>query len=148
MEPATRNPNPATDVPVLLVEDDIDLGEALQTALSADRVALTFAHNASEALDAIHHTSFQLVLLDLGLPGINGFDPLQRLREDPAARHLPVIVLTAKNSASDKLRGFELGANDYITKPFELVELRARVRAALRSQRLQMDLLRANQALE
>jgi len=67
-----------------------------------------------------------LVLLDLGLPDINGFELLRQLKEAPETQTIPVIVLTAWNSTSDKLRGFELGATDYLTKPFATAELRAR----------------------
>src|SRR6185369_12007663 len=90
---------------------------------------------------------FDLILLDLGLPGINGFEVLKSLKELPGLDHLPVIVLTAWNSTEDKLRGFELGAVDYLTKPFEPSELRARLRAALRSKRLQEELTQTNREL-
>jgi signal transduction histidine kinase/HPt (histidine-containing phosphotransfer) domain-containing protein len=88
-----------------------------------------------------------LILLDLGLPGINGFELLRQLKESPETQTIPVIVLTAWNSTTDKLRGFELGAVDYLTKPFEPAELRARLRAVLRAKHLQDDLTQANREL-
>ena len=90
---------------------------------------------------------FDLILLDLGLPGVNGFEVLRQLKESPQTEPTPVIVLTAWNATADKLRAFELGATDYLTKPFETAELRARLRAALRAKRLQDDLTQANREL-
>src|SRR6185436_10718420 len=144
-------PVPSISVPnsrVLLVEDDPDLGRALQTALVEDRIELIQARHVAEALERVAQQTFELVLLDLGLPGAEGWDLLNHLRQPGLEQQVPVILLTARNSTADKLRGFDLGANDYVTKPFELVELRARVRAAIRLQRLQRQLRQANQALD
>ena len=88
-----------------------------------------------------------MILLDLGLPGVNGFELLRQLKESPETQTIPVIVLTAWNSTTDKLRGFELGAVDYLTKPFESAELRARLRAVLRAKHLQDELTQANREL-
>ena len=88
-----------------------------------------------------------MILLDLGLPGINGFELLRQLKESPETQAIPVIVLTAWNSTTDKLRGFELGAVDYLTKPFESAELRARLRAVLRAKHLQDELTQTNREL-
>ena len=90
---------------------------------------------------------FDLILLDLGLPGVNGFELLRQLKECPETQTIPVIVLTAWNSTTDKLRGFELGAVDYLTKPFEAAELRARLRAVLRAKHLQDELTQTNREL-
>ncbi len=133
---------------VLLIEDDPELGATLQAGLAEDRISLTIAGNAAQALEAVAQSSFDLALLDLGLPGMSGLELLQQLKENPAWHLIPVIVLTAKDSIHDKLRCFELGAVDYVTKPFELVELRARIRSSLRLQRLQQELLQANHNLE
>ncbi len=132
---------------VLLVEDDPKMHEVLAALLHDDHIILVGAKDASEALTLTRERQFDLILLDLGLPGVNGFDLLQRLKESPRTQSVPVIVLTAWNSTADKLRGFELGATDYLTKPFESAELRARVRAALRARRLQEDLTQANRDL-
>src|ERR1043166_5763080 len=144
----TVTPSLARHFRVLFIEDDTDLGEALQTALVEDRISLGIARNAAEGLEALGQASFDLVLLDLGLPCMDGFELLQQLKKNPAWQLIPVVVLTGKNSTEDKLRGYELGAVDYITKPFELVELRARLRSSLRLQRLQQELLQANHNLE
>jgi len=130
----------------LLVEDDPRMPE-LMTGLLEDRVVLSSATDGPQALRLVRERSFDLILLDLGLPGMNGFEVLQQLKESPATQHIPVIVLTAWNSTADKLRGFELGAADYLTKPFESAELRARVCAALRTKHLQDELTQTNRDL-
>ena len=132
---------------VLLVEDDPRMHEVLAALLHDDRVTLHSAKNAAEALHLVRERSLDLVLLDLGLPGMNGFDLLRELKGTPETQGIPVIVLTAWNSTNDKLRGFELGASDYLTKPFESAELRARLCAALRSKQLQDELTQTNREL-
>jgi CheY-like chemotaxis protein/HPt (histidine-containing phosphotransfer) domain-containing protein len=131
-----------------LVEDDVRVGEALQESLTQDDLVVTCVRNAEQALVAIAQQPFHLILLDLGLPGMDGFELLPRLRPARQPELLPIIILTAKNNTADKLRGFELGASDYVTKPFDSAELRARVRAALRRQQLQAQLLGANREME
>ncbi len=132
---------------VLLVEDDPKMPEVLSALLEEANIHLLHAPNATAALELVKDQHVDLILLDLGLPGINGFELLRQLKEAPETLAIPVIVLTAWNSTSDKLRGFELGAADYLTKPFETAELRARVCAALRAKRLQDELSRANRDL-
>src|SRR5438552_9389354 len=132
---------------VLLVEDDPRLPDLLATLLHDDNIKLTCAVEATAALKLAKQDHFELILLDLGLPGLNGFDLLRQFKELPETQGIPVIVLTAWNSTSDKLRGFELGAVDYLTKPFESAELRARVCAALRAKHLQDELTQANREL-
>jgi len=136
---------------VLLVEDDPKMYEVLSALLLEDEVALSNAVNASRALSMLREERFDLILLDLGLPGTDGFELLRLMKEkplEPDERPTPIIVLTAWNSTTDKLRGFELGAVDYLTKPFEAAELRARLRAALRAKHLQDQLSQTNRDLE
>ncbi len=132
---------------VLLVEDDPRLPEILAGLLQDDHIALAHAHDAAEALTILGKKHFDLILLDLGLPGTNGFELLRHLKDSPETQFIPVIVLTAWNNTNDKLRGFELGAADYLTKPFESAELRARLRAALRAKHLQDELTQTNREL-
>ena len=132
---------------VLLIEDDPRMPEVLAALLHDDQLSLASAKDAAEALDLLRKQAFDLVLLDLGLPGMNGFELLKQLKESPELQSIPVIVLTAWNSTNDKLRGFELGASDYLTKPFESTELRARLRAALRAKHLQDELTQTNREL-
>ena len=115
--------------------------------LQDDNITLASARDASEALKLAREQPFDLILLDLGLPGVNGFELLRQLKESPETQTIPVIVLTAWNSTTDKLRGFELGAVDYLTKPFESAELRARLRAVLRAKHLQDELTQTNREL-
>jgi CheY-like chemotaxis protein len=133
---------------VLLVEDDPKLFEVLSALLMEDNITLSHAPTAQRAVEMVREKPFDLMLLDLGLPGRNGFDVLNQLKETPLNYLLPVIVLTAWNSTTDKLRGFELGAVDYLTKPFEASELRARLRAALRTKHLQDQLTQTNRDLD
>ncbi len=132
---------------VLLVEDDPRMPEVLAALLRDDNITLASAKDGQEALRLAREMRPDLVLLDLGLPGVNGFDLLRQFKEFPETHAVPVIVLTAWNSTKDKLRGFELGAVDYLTKPFEAAELRARVCAALRAKHLQDELTAANEDL-
>src|SRR5882672_7527315 len=132
---------------LLLVEDDPELPELLGNLLLDDNIALASARDAATALALVGKRHFDLILLDLGLPGMDGFEVLRQLKASPEFQSIPVIVLTAWNSTSHKLRGFELGATDYLTKPFESAELRARVRSVLRAKRLQDELTQANRDL-
>ena len=132
---------------VLLVEDDPKLPELLAELLQEANISVVHAPTTADALKVVRQTTIDLVLLDLGLPGVNGFELLRQLKESPDTQTIPVVVLTAWNSTRDKLRGFELGATDYLTKPFESAELRARVCAVLRAKRLQDELTQANREL-
>jgi signal transduction histidine kinase len=133
---------------VLLIEDDADLAEILTVALQADAISIATCASGEEALQLAHREAFDLVLLDLGLPHMDGFSVLRGLRTAPQTRLTPVIILTAQQALAEKIQGFELGATDYVTKPFEMIELRARIRAVLAQEQLKKDLTSANQALE
>src|SRR5262249_58680799 len=122
---------------VLLVEDDPHMPELLSALLEDDNITLISAPSAPEALNTLRERRFDLILLDLGLPGMDGFEFLRQIKALPETQAIPVIVLTAWNGTNEKLRGFDLGAVDYLTKPFESAELRARVCSALRTKRLQ-----------
>jgi len=115
---------------ILVVEDDAAIREGLELNLSLDGHRTTVAGDGEAALAAIDAQAIDLVLLDVMLPGRNGFEVLRALRA--RGHRLPVILLTARTDEADKVRGLELGADDYVTKPFGLGELRARIRAALR----------------
>jgi CheY-like chemotaxis protein/nitrogen-specific signal transduction histidine kinase/HPt (histidine-containing phosphotransfer) domain-containing protein len=132
---------------ILVVEDDSRVPELLANLLGPDHITIESAPDVATAYKLAAETHFDLILLDLGLPGRNGFELLRQLKESPETQSIPVIVLTGWNSTSDKLRGFELGAADYLTKPFESTELRARLGAALRAKRLQDELTQTNRDL-
>jgi len=120
--------------PVLIIEDDPDIAENLRYNLERDglnaRVALTGEEGLKLALDKRAPPS--LILLDLMLPGMSGSELCRRLRREPATQRTPIIMLTARTSESERVAGLDLGADDYITKPFSVRELLARVRAVLR----------------
>ena len=132
---------------ILLVEDDAQMPEVLSGLLEHDGITLFAVSTVTEAWAQLQAEAFDLVLLDLGLPGADGFELLRRINESPVLENLPVVVVTAWSSTTDKLRGFELGAVDYLTKPFESSELRARVCSALKAKHLQQDLTIANREL-
>ena len=120
--------------PVLIVEDDPDIAEGLRYNLEREgletRVALTGEQGLTAALDPKGAPA--LVILDLMLPGMSGTELCRRLRREPATRRTPIIMLTARTSEADRVAGLDLGADDYISKPFSVRELMARVRAVLR----------------
>jgi CheY-like chemotaxis protein/HPt (histidine-containing phosphotransfer) domain-containing protein len=133
---------------VLLIDDDRDLHDLLVTSLKQDHVDLHCVRDGREGIALARRHNVSLILLDLGLPKNDGFSVMQQLKEDAHLQNIPIIILTAWNSTADKLRGFELGAVDYITKPYEIAELRARVRATLRNKLLQDELTQTNREME
>ena len=116
---------------ILIVDDEINLAEGIRENLDFEGYETEVAYDGSEGLEKLRAQEFDLVLLDLSLPDIDGRELLRTIR----ARNLDtaVIVLTARGALDEKVRGLDLGADDYITKPFEVSELEARVRVALRS---------------
>ncbi|HEY0078704.1 MAG TPA: response regulator transcription factor [Pyrinomonadaceae bacterium] len=120
--------------PVLIIEDDPDIAESVRYNLEREgleaRVALTGEQGLALALDEKRLPS--LIILDLMLPGMSGTELCRRLKREPATKRVPIIMLTAKASEAERVAGLDLGADDYITKPFSVRELLARVRAVLR----------------
>ena len=117
-------------VRLLVVEDDEQVGSGLVAGLSQEGFSVLRVPSGEEALVACTSGDYDLVLLDIGLPGIDGFEVLRRLRD--ARRAMPVLMLTARDAIGDRVHGLDLGADDYMTKPFALPELAARVRALVR----------------
>src|SRR3954469_6896135 len=115
---------------ILIVEDDPVLADGLTRSLRQSEFAVDCARDGEEADHILTAQNYDLVILDLGLPKLDGFDVLKRLRRRAAA--VPVLVLTARDALSDRVKGLDLGADDYLTKPFDLPELEARVRALIR----------------
>jgi DNA-binding response OmpR family regulator len=112
---------------VLVIEDDVTLGHALQEFLSDQGHAVDWLTNGENVMGALAGQSYDLLLLDLNLPGLSGLDVLRRLRQEK--NQVPVLILTARDELDDRVAGLDAGADDYVTKPFELPELAARVRA-------------------
>lgn len=115
---------------VLLVEDDRMIGAAVQKALTQEGFAADWVQDAAEADEAIDLETYELVLLDLGLPDRSGLEVLKRLRR--SKKDAAVIILTARDAVSDRISGLDAGADDYLVKPFDLDELSARIRAVQR----------------
>lgn len=115
---------------VLLVEDDLMIGEAIEEALKDASYAVDWVQNGTTALTTISYQHYDLVLLDLSLPGKDGLDVLDSIRAK--INPIPLLIITARDGLEDRLRGLDGGADDYVMKPFEMAELLARMRAVLR----------------
>ena len=120
--------------PILIIEDDPDISESLKYNLEREGLTAVTALTGEAGLTAAlnERDPPSLIILDLMLPGMSGSELCRRLRREPATRRTPIIMLTAKASESERVAGLDLGADDYITKPFSVRELLARVRAVLR----------------
>jgi DNA-binding response OmpR family regulator len=118
---------------ILVVEDEEKIARVLELELEYEGYEVSKVIDGLEALEAYRTGHWDLILLDVMLPGLSGIEILRRIRNNDL--HTPVILLTAKSSVEDKVSGLDLGANDYITKPFQIEELLARIRAALRIKR-------------
>lgn len=112
---------------VLVIEDDATLGHALQEFLVEQGYAVDWLQDGDQVLGAVTAQDYDLLLLDLNLPGQSGLDVLHKLRS--GNHQVPVLILTARDGVEDRVAGLDAGADDYVTKPFELLELAARVRA-------------------
>jgi len=117
---------------ILLVEDDQMIGDALSMALRDAAYAVDWVKDGETALRALENQEHDAVLLDLGLPRRDGLEVLKQLRANEGS--LPVIIITARDGVEDRVKGLDLGADDYLTKPFDVEELLARLRATLRRQ--------------
>ncbi len=117
------------NIPVLLIDDDIRLCELLKTYLSGHGFAVVIANTAKDGIRSLRNQDFDLILLDIMLPDGDGLDVCRKIRNDST---IPVIMLTARGADEDKIIGLELGADDYLAKPFNPRELVARIKAVLR----------------
>jgi two-component system phosphate regulon response regulator PhoB len=123
---------------ILLIEDEPDIAEVLQYNLEKEGFQVELANRGDAGLEAVRRESPELILLDLMLPGLDGLELTRLLKRDPATAHLPIVMLTARSEEVDRIVGLELGADDYISKPFSPREVVLRVKAVLR--RLQPEL--------
>ncbi|SFP30820.1 response regulator transcription factor [Salibacterium halotolerans] len=122
---------------ILVVEDEEKIARVLELELEYEGYRVVKAHDGLEGIEQFRKETWELIILDVMLPGMSGVDLLRRIRSggDPT----PVIMLTAKDELEDKVKGLDLGANDYVTKPFQIEELLARIRAALRTNALEAE---------
>ncbi|HEV8662643.1 MAG TPA: HD domain-containing phosphohydrolase [Candidatus Methylomirabilis sp.] len=132
---------------ILVVDDNLQARELLRAALTAEGYAVTLAEGGEEALAKVAEEVPELILLDINMPGLNGYEVCGRLKGTEATRLIPIIFLTSMSDLEDKLRGIEVGADDFLTKPFRKVELLARVKSLLRVKRLNDRLENAENVL-
>lgn len=116
---------------VLVVDDDVSIGKLLQIVLQAAGFQVTVVHSGEEAIKVAGTHAPDFAIVDVMLPGMDGYAVCRKLRERPATKLLPILMLTAQSETRDKLAGFNAGADDYVTKPFEPQELVLRVRSLL-----------------
>jgi two-component system, OmpR family, KDP operon response regulator KdpE len=137
---------PAKSVKVLIVDDEPAIRRALSAALAASGRLVEAAQDAEEAIEAIHQQAFDLVLLDINMPGMGGIEACRRIR--PLAPNAGIVMITVCDSLEEKVQALDAGADDYVTKPFLLRELLARLRALMRrtgsEQQAETDVFRAS----
>ncbi|MBI5211529.1 MAG: response regulator [Elusimicrobia bacterium] len=124
---------------IIVADDEPDLLELLRSALEKEGFQVDAATNGREALDAIRANPPDIVVLDLSMPLMSGFEVCSAVRQDPLLEHLPIIILSATSGGSTKVEGLNLGADDFITKPVDLSELLARIRMIIRRSRQGLD---------
>lgn len=115
---------------IFIVEDDLVLADGLKNSLIQSGYAVDLVHSGADADNILSYQTFDLVVLDLGLPKLSGFEVLKRLRA--RGNKTPILILTANDALENRVKGLDLGADDYLSKPFDLAELEARVRALIR----------------
>ncbi|MBI5418104.1 response regulator [Candidatus Poribacteria bacterium] len=117
---------------VLVVDDDPDIRELLSQSLSSELFDVLLSENGEEALNMVDQDKPDLIILDIMMPGIDGLEVCRRLKENPQTNTIPVLMLTAKSGVGDKIEGFVTGAEEYIAKPFDPMNVEARVATILR----------------
>ncbi|MQA91915.1 MAG: diguanylate cyclase [Gemmatimonas sp.] len=133
---------------ILVVDDHPDNVEIINARLSSRGYAIETASNGEEALERVRENPPHLILLDVMMPVMDGFEVSRRIKKDPSLPFIPIILVTARGDTEDKVEGLDAGADDYLTKPVNFPELEARVRSMLRIKRLQDELDQKNRQLE
>lgn len=118
---------------ILIVDDEVDLADAVATGLRREGYAVDVVHDGGEALDRLQYQPYDLICLDLTMPGIDGLEVCTRIRSDPPEGGAPrILMLTARDAVDERILGLDIGADDYLVKPFAFGELSARIRVLLR----------------
>lgn len=120
---------------ILIIEDEIDLVKAIKKGFSKREYIIDYALDGKEGLELYYINDYDLIILDLNLPSMDGLEILRNIRQSDNSQR--ILILSARSSVEDKVKGLDLGANDYLVKPFSLLELDARVRSLLRSEKIQ-----------
>ena len=141
------NPEVPNPTRVLVIDDTVSIHKLIVARLRPEGLEVTAELDGEAGLERAIADAPDLILLDIGLPKVDGFEVCRQLKEHRATRNIPIIFLTGEADTESKVRGLDLGAVDYVTKPFDEIELRARVRAALRTKRLQ-DMLEQQSFLD
>lgn len=132
---------------ILVVDDEVEIARMLRILLESRGYATTMVHSGEAALESLQKNHFDLVLLDIMMPGLDGYEVCRQVKNDPRYRLLPIIMLTAKDSIKDKVTGLDLGADDYLTKPFNNAELLAKIKVMLRIRQISQELSDRNREL-
>ena len=122
---------------LLLVEDDAAIAESVSSLLTSHGYLVDWTRRGEPVANSVERDRYDAIILDIGLPGIDGFEVLRRVRNE--GNTVPVLILTARDAIDDRVRGLELGADDYLVKPFALAELLARIRALSRRKQATLD---------
>ncbi len=117
---------------ILVVDDSALVAEAVKSKLEASNYDVSLAYSGEEALDKVKEATPDLMILDVYMPGIDGFEVCRRLREDPDTHSLPIVMLSSRGNIKEKLAGFRAGADDYLVKEFDLLDLPYRVKLVFR----------------
>jgi two-component system alkaline phosphatase synthesis response regulator PhoP len=117
---------------ILIVDDEMSTLMPLKRSLESENYAVVEAYDGHEAIKKANEEMPDLIILDLMLPGMDGIEVSQHLKEDTQTEKIPIIMLTAKDNINDKVKGLQIGADDYVTKPFVLKELKARIKSVMR----------------
>jgi Response regulators consisting of a CheY-like receiver domain and a winged-helix DNA-binding domain len=123
------------DITILIIDDDTLMQKVIEASLLKDNYKLLFASDGESGLQAAREHMPDLILLDIVMPGMDGFEVCNRMRKDDLMLYIPIIILTALDDRDSKIQGLEAGADDYICKPFDKLEFRARVRTITRLNR-------------
>ena len=132
---------------ILLIEDEPDIRKTLEYNLSREGYGVISTSSLAEGRNSLESNSFSLILLDLMLPDGSGLDLCREIKSDKIFSSIPIIILTAKDDEVDKVVGFELGADDYVTKPFSVRELILRIKAILKRSDVKNDTLHSRKAI-